>query len=88
MVSYQELCKELPIQPGDWVKIPAGTRIRTTHPKGPYTCSRNYLVKVHNVYQGYDANDYLEFPARKAEVCWVGTGSYWFYADMDAVEKV
>lgn len=88
MKTYKEICVERPIQPGDRIRILKGTRIRTTHPKGPYNCTRTYTVTVHCIYPGYDGNEYRKFPARKPEVCWVGSGSYWFYTDMDNVEKV
>jgi hypothetical protein len=85
MKTYKEMCEKLPIQIGDMIRIPKGTRIRTLHPKGPYNCAKTHKVIVHNVSPGYDESTY---PARKAEVCWAGSGSYWCYADMDCVEKV
>ena len=85
MKTYKELVAELPIQRGDRVCIKAGAEIRTTHPKGPRTSARAYYVTVHDVSPGYDCPGYA---IRKPEIVWVGSGSYWFYTDMENVEKV
>jgi hypothetical protein len=85
--TFDELKAELPIQPGNLVKIKKGARVSTTHPKGSYECRRSYIFKVHDVYPGYDDSHYSG-AVRTASVHWVGTGSYWFWTDMENVEKV
>ncbi len=73
-----------PIQKGDKVKIPKGTMVRGTSPKSPYITKREYTVTVFDVFSpGYEDCGLYVRPA----VCWVGSGGYWMYADMDQVEK-
>jgi hypothetical protein len=86
--SYEELCAELPIQPKQRVRIRKDSKIRTTHPKGPYILKRSYIVTVHDVSPGYVSNDINNIKNRNPEICWIGTGSYWFYTDMENVEVV
>jgi hypothetical protein len=80
--------KDLPIKPGDRVRIRKGTVIKTIC-RGTRLAGRTYTVKVDHVLNG--ANEYYyreKIPAQNPKVCWPGPGGYWSEADINDVEKI
>lgn len=77
----------LPIKPHDYVWIPKGVFITTTHPhRGPsYDNPRRRKVCIHHLLPG--ATQGL-IPTLNPRVVWVGQGGYWFNCDINDVEKV
>ena len=77
-----------PCRRGDSILLPAGTRVRTTHPrKRPYyTLRRSQTVRVHLTFDGYvdtlnyfkRGNGFISLPT----ITWVGTGGYWCDAQL------
>lgn len=75
------------VKVGDMVKLPKGLELKTTHPsiKGPV--KRDRTVKVHRVVEGYtnDLENPLKALVSNPKVEWVGSGGYWYWADIDDV---
>lgn len=87
---------DLPVSGGDTVVIPKGAHIQSTHPqKGNYVAGRIYEVEVHHVLPGStqtyhpimsrDRSSFCKLHLRNPRVRWVGSGNYWFDADINAV---
>ncbi len=80
------------IERGTKVRLKAGARVRSTHPKyrGGYNNPRTRTLNVFDVYKGYaNPNAHHRDPSlRHAEIVWVGTGGYWFYASINDVEII
>lgn len=49
-VKYPGYCKDLPVNPGQWVKIHRGVKVRTR--TGTQTTKRTYTVKVNHTLPG------------------------------------
>jgi len=83
-------------------RIPKGTIITGTFSGGAKEAGRTYSVEVHSVDAGHtglchcrreepqawNATEHSKhcFPPRPAQVCWVGTAGYWYYADLADVQ--
>lgn len=81
---------ELPIKPGMMVTIRKGTIIHTTAQQGPKIASRTYKVKVNHLLNGVTRHrdhrdDVVDF--QNPRVRWVGTGGYWYDADINDVPE-
>jgi len=77
----------LPIKRGDYVLIPKGVIIKSTHPqRGPsYDNPRGRKVCIHHLLPGSTAGI---LPVTNPTVVWTGHGGYWFSCDINDVEKV
>lgn len=91
-VAVGEFCT-VKLNKGDRVRIKAGAKIWGTHPQyrnGGRHISRSRVVSVWRLDEGYTPaeGDVLRHThaLRNPQVCWVGTGGYWFYADVNDVE--
>lgn len=68
---------------GQRVRIRAGARVRSTNPKARQVqATRARVVTVFSIDRGYVCDDGVRNP----EVCWVGTGGFWCYADLNDVQ--
>lgn len=77
---------------GETVRIKRGAAVFSTHPQvsldGKVT-TRRQDVRVHSVMQGY-ANPYQDDADhnRNTKVEWLGSGGYYFWTDLNNVEKI
>lgn len=73
---------------GQKVRVPAGALVRKpTHPSledGP--AKRSYVVEVFGFNDGYVYEEGGEITLWNAEICWPGTGGYWYYTEATNVE--
>jgi hypothetical protein len=81
------------IDRGTRVRLMANAKVRTTHPKyrgKGYENPRARTVEVFDVHKGYaNPDDHRrDSSLRHAEIVWVGTGGYWFYASINDVELI
>jgi hypothetical protein len=69
--------KDLPIKPGQNVKIPKGAPFTTTHPQktGVQYTKKAYRVHVRFVIRGYPAVSGYE--GQDDALTWAGQGGYW-----------
>lgn len=76
---------------GNTVRLKAGAKIRSTHPKyrnTGYVNPRARNIEIFDMHEGY-ANPHAhhrDVDLRHPEIVWVGSGGYWFYADLTDVE--
>lgn len=75
---------------GDKVRVKLGSVIRKpTHPNmGDGPSKKRYNIEVFSFNPGYVYEDDGQIKLWNAEVCWPGTGGYWFYTDATNVERV
>lgn len=81
----------LPVEAGSSVVIPKGCPITSTHPqKGNYKAGRTYEVEVYRVLNGTSvtchgtgSGKYAQIHLANPSIRWIGTGSYWFEADIN-----
>ena len=77
--------QDLPIQQGDYVRIPKGTMVRNLL-KGEKPAGRSYTIKVHHILQGAEYDDGPDGPTViNPKICWPGTGGYWSEVDINDV---
>ncbi len=80
------------IAKGTIVRLKAGARVTSTHPKYRgvgYDNPKTRSLKVNKVYAGHiDYHVIDKTHVRNPEVVWVGTGGYWFYTDINNVEFI
>ncbi len=82
------------IPKGTRVRLKAGAHFTSTHPKyrgnSPHINTKPRYFTVHTSFKGYI--DYTSTSnkgvIRNPEIRWVGSGSYWFGADINDVEIV
>jgi len=82
--------KDLPVKPGDRVRIRKGTLIKTIY-HGERLAGRTYVVTVNHVLNGVSRhrNYHLEMvPTESPKIRWPGPGGYWSEADINDVELV
>lgn len=82
---------DLPVRQGQWVRIRKGTIIRSTQiGSPPFVAGRTYVVVVRSLDTG--TAEFVHagrvWPAQNPRVVWVGSGGYWFSADVNDVEVV
>jgi hypothetical protein len=85
--------KELPIKPGDRVRIPKGVIVRCNGENKP--AGRTFIVRVNHVLNGYtlDASEQAYQmrhgrtvgPAVNPKAVWAGSGGYWCEADINDI---
>lgn len=83
------------LRKGDRVRIKKGTVIRSMHPRhsrdNPKVAGRDYVVTLHDVYNGYMPTHYHRHesrPFRNQQIVWPGEGGYWCHVDTSLVEIV
>ncbi|MNR87627.1 hypothetical protein D3C71_1309430 [compost metagenome] len=83
--------QEFKLVRGDKVRLKAGAKVRSTHPKYRgvgYINPKTRTVEIFDTHEGYaNPNAHHRDPSlRHPEIVWVGTGGYWFYADFNDIE--
>lgn len=71
------------------VRIKKGARRFSTHPQVPIDgeiVPRAYTVEIHDVYSGFVDPHRRDPRIVNGQVHWVGTGGYYFWADINDVE--
>ena len=79
---------------GQRVRLKAGARRFSTNPKVPRegeVIPRPYTITVHDTHGGYiyperDREHGTDITVVNAKVNWVGTGSYWYWVDLNDIE--
>lgn len=78
--------------PGEILVLKKGAVVLSTHPRVPRdgkVSGQRRKVKVHSIMPGHiDLSDWNNEYNRNTCVQWVGTGSYWFWADLNDFEKI
>lgn len=75
---------------GEKVRVKLGSTIRKpTHPNmGDGPSKRRYNIEIFSVLRGYVYEEHDCIKCYNTEVCWPGTGGYWFYTEATNVERV
>lgn len=77
---------------GEKVRLKKGAAIRSTNPKlrGTNTINaQNRTITVYDVLKGYtDICGGYPCGSRNTVIHWVGSGSYWYWTDINNVEKL
>ena len=92
-IGYHET-SALPVKPGDMVRVPKGTLIRTTGPGDNIIISgKSQRVRVHHMLCGQGVPDghphimaLRDVTVVNPYVVWAGSGGYWHECDVNDVE--
>ena len=76
------------VRKGDRVRVPKGVMFQSTHPKYRGRETQGFSIHETAGTRTVKVERIDRYRTGKHQICWAGTGGYWFFCLVEDVEKI